>query len=104
LITHTALHVPAYIGDEVEAAGYRLAGLAVYVARREDLRALIRSACEQAPLVLIGAASARELPAAELDRLLASVTPPVVVVPDVRQRAGLPDLATRLRGQLGVLE
>jgi vacuolar-type H+-ATPase subunit F/Vma7 len=95
---------PVYIGDEVEAAGYRLAGLEVRVPDRDDLLALIGSACEQAPLVLIGAAAARKIPPAELDRLLASITPPVVIVPDVRQLAGLPDLATRLRGELGVLE
>ena len=98
------MSLPVYIGDEVEAAGYRLAGLEVRVPFREQLLALIRTACEQAPLVLIGAATARDIPPAELDRLLAQVTPPVVIVPDVRRRAGLPDLATRLRGQLGVLE
>jgi vacuolar-type H+-ATPase subunit F/Vma7 len=95
---------PVYIGDEVEAAGYRLAGLEVRVPDRHELLPQILSACEQSPLVLIGAATARELPPAELDRLLALVTPTVVIVPDVRRRAGLPDLATRLRGQLGVLE
>jgi vacuolar-type H+-ATPase subunit F/Vma7 len=96
--------LPVYIGDEVEAAGYRLAGVEVRVADRQELLPLIHSACEQAPLVLIGAATARDISPAELDRLLARVTPPVVIVPDVRGRAGLPDLATRLRGQLGVLE
>jgi vacuolar-type H+-ATPase subunit F/Vma7 len=98
------LSSPVYIGDEVEAAGYRLAGLEVRVPGRDELLAAIRTACETAPLVLIGAATARDIPAAELDRLLARITPPVVIVPDVRRRAGLPDLATRLRGQLGVLE
>jgi vacuolar-type H+-ATPase subunit F/Vma7 len=95
---------PVYIGDEVEAAGYRLAGLDVRIPVRDDLLSMIRSACEDAPLVLIGAATARDIPPLELDRLLSLVTPPVVVVPDARRRAGLPDLATRLRGQLGVLE
>lgn len=98
------MSLPVYIGDEIEAAGYRLAGLEVRVPDRKQLLALIRAASEQAPLVLIGAATARDIPPAELDRLLAQVTPPVVIVPDVRRRAGLPDLATRLRGQLGVLE
>jgi vacuolar-type H+-ATPase subunit F/Vma7 len=98
------MSIPVYIGDEVEAAGYRLAGLEVRVPCQDELLPQIRSACEQATLVLIGAATARDIPPAELDRLLASVTPPVVIVPDVRRRAGLPDLATRLRGQLGVLE
>jgi vacuolar-type H+-ATPase subunit F/Vma7 len=98
------MSLPVYIGDEIEAAGYRLAGLEVRVPIREELLPLILAACEQAPLVLIGAATARDIPPVELDRLLAQVTPPVVVVPDVRRRAGLPDLATRLRSQLGVLE
>lgn len=98
------MSLPVYIGDEIEAAGYRLAGLEVHAPDRKQLLALIRAACEQAPLVLIGAATARDIPPAELDRLLAQVTPPVIIVPDVRRRAGLPDLATRLRGQLGVLE
>jgi vacuolar-type H+-ATPase subunit F/Vma7 len=96
--------LPVYIGDEVEAAGYRLAGLDIRVPQGAELLRVIRSACEEAPLVLIGAATARAIPPAELDRLLARVTPPVVIVPDVRRRAGLPDLVTRLRGQLGVLE
>ncbi len=98
------MSLPVYIGDEVSAAGYRLAGLEVHVPRRDELLALIRSACERAPLVLIGAATARDIAQAELDRLLAAVTPPVVIVPDVRDRVALPDLATRLRRQLGVLE
>lgn len=98
------MSAPVYIGDEVEAAGYRLAGVDVRVPSRDELLATVRAACKEVPLVLIGAATAREIPPAELDKLLARVAPPVVVVPDVRRRAGLPDLATRLRGQLGVLE
>jgi len=98
------MSAPVYIGDEVEAAGYRLAGVEVRVPPRDELLAALHAACEAAPLVLIGAATAREIPPEELDRLLARVTPAVVVVPDVRRRAGLPDLARRLRGQLGVLE
>jgi hypothetical protein len=70
----------------------------------EDLLAIVQRTCEQASLVLVSAAIAQQLPAAELDALLARVTPPVIVVPDVRGRAPLPDLTTRLRRQLGVLE
>jgi vacuolar-type H+-ATPase subunit F/Vma7 len=95
---------PVYIGDEVEAAGYRLAGVEVRTPPRAELLAAVRAACESASLVLIGAATAREIPREVLDRLLARVVPPVIVVPDVRGRTALPDLATRLRGQLGVLE
>jgi len=96
--------VPAYIGDRASAAGYRLAGLQVHVADTGDVRALIERVCGEAPLVLLGADVAARLPVAELDRLLSQAEPAVVVVPDVRLRAELPDLATRLRVQLGMLE
>jgi vacuolar-type H+-ATPase subunit F/Vma7 len=95
---------PVYIGDAVSAAGYRLAGLRVHVPDTAGLLEQIEQACADAPLVLLGADLAGQLPVAELDRLLSRVTPAVVVVPDVRGRSELPDLATRLRQQLGVLE
>jgi vacuolar-type H+-ATPase subunit F/Vma7 len=95
---------PVYIGDAVSAAGYRLAGLRVQVPDTAELLAQIEQACTDAPLVLLGADLAGQLPVADLDRLLSRVTPAVVVVPDVRGQAALPDLAKRLRQQLGVLE
>lgn len=96
--------VPVYIGDAVSAAGYRLAGLRVHVPETTDVRSEIEQACKDAPLVLLGADLAAQLPVTELDRLLSQVTPAVVVVPDVRGQAALPDLVNRLRRQLGVLE
>lgn len=96
--------LPCFIGDEVSATAWRLAGLRVHVPRGEELLDLVQRTCDQASLVLISATLAQRLPAAELDALLARVEPPVVVVPDVRGHAPLPDLATRLRRQLGVLE
>jgi vacuolar-type H+-ATPase subunit F/Vma7 len=96
--------LPCFIGDEISATAWRLAGLRVHVPRDEELLAVIERNCDQASLVLVSAELAQQLPAAVLDALLARVTPPVIVVPDVRGRAPLPDLATRLRRQLGVLE
>jgi vacuolar-type H+-ATPase subunit F/Vma7 len=93
-----------YIGDAVSAAGYRLAGLRIHVPDSADILAEIEQACEGAPLVLLGADLAGQLPEAQLDRLLSQVAPAVVVVPDVRGQAALPDLVHRLRQQLGVLE
>ena len=61
-------------------------------------------ACDEAPLVLLGSDLASRIPSQQLDALLSRVHPAVVVVPDIRGRAGLPDLAHRLRKQLGVLE
>ena len=98
------MSVPVFIGDEVSASGYRLAGLRVRVPGPDELAAALASACEEAPLVLISADIAGQLPDRQLESLLARVTPPVLVVPDVRGRAKLEDLATRMRRQLGVLE
>jgi vacuolar-type H+-ATPase subunit F/Vma7 len=96
---------PVYIGDAVSAAGYRLAGLRIYVPETTDaLLAGIEQACTGTPLVLLGADIAALLPVAELDRLLSRLEPAMVVVPDVRGLAALPDLSDRLRRQLGVLE
>lgn len=95
---------PVFIGDEVSAQGYRLAGLQTLVPGEGELRAAIRRACEAAPLVLIDAGLAQHIPAAELDELLAAIDPPVVIVPQVRGSAPMSEIATRLRRQLGVLE
>lgn len=95
---------PFYIGDEVSAMAWRLAGLRVQVPGKTEILETVRRSCEQASLVLISAAMAGQLPEKERDDLLAQVTPPVVIVPDLRSHAALPDLITRLRRQLGVLE
>ena len=98
------MSVPIYIGDAVSAAGYRLAGLRVHVPDTAELLVQVEQATVDVSLVLLGADVAAQLPVAALDRLLSGVNPAVVVVPDVRGQAVLPDLANRLRQQLGVLE
>jgi vacuolar-type H+-ATPase subunit F/Vma7 len=96
--------LPVFIGDEVSACGYRLAGLQVRVPDRDQLAAVLAAACEDAPLVLISAGIARWLSDAERESLLARLAPPVVVVPDVRGLAGPVDLVPLMRRQLGVVE
>ena len=100
----STVSLPVYIGDEVSAAGFRLAGLQVRVPAADESLRTIRRAAEDASLILISAAVAQRLPPEELDGLLAGVSPAVVIVPDVLGHAPMPDLATRLRRQLGVLE
>ena len=98
------MSLPVFIGDEVSACGYRLAGLQVRVSNRDELDAVLAAACEDAPLVLISAEVARWLPAAQLERLLASVEPLLVVVPDVRGLTSPDEVVSWMRRQLGVLE
>jgi vacuolar-type H+-ATPase subunit F/Vma7 len=96
--------LPVFIGDEVSACGYRLAGLQVRVPDRDELDAVLAAACEDAPLVLISAGVARWLPDAQLEHLLARVEPLLVVVPDVRGLGGPDEAVSRMRRQLGVFE
>jgi len=98
------MSLPVFIGDEVNAAGFHLAGLRVRTPSAENLREVVQWACDHAPLVLISADVAQRLPATVLDRLLTSVMPCVVIVADVHNATPMPDLTTRLRQQLGVLE
>lgn len=98
------MSAPIYIGDEVSAAGFRLAGMQVCVPRANEYLQLLARACDEAELILISADVARHIPTEDLDRYLALVEPSVVVVPDVRGRSPMQDLSTRLRRQLGVLE
>ena len=96
--------VPVYIGDEVSACGYRLAGLDTRIPAGNNLPAELDSIIKDAALVLLNGNRLGHLPWNERERLLARVKPPVVIVPDVRGHARLTDMATRLRKQLGVLE
>lgn len=95
---------PIYIGDEVSAAGFRLAGLRIRIPEEGDYQQALDWAMDQGPLVLISAAVANEIPVQILDNYLSSISPAVIVVPDVHGNAPMPDLSTRLRRQLGVQE
>ena len=96
------MHPPVYIGDEVTAAGYRLAGLGVRVPAPGEAGVAFAEARTQAPLVLLSAAVAARIDAAQLRVALLSLQPLVVIVPDSRGEVPRPDLAARLRGQLGM--
>lgn len=95
---------PIFIGDEVSAAGFRLAGARIRVPSPGEESAALTWACEQADLVLLTAEIASSLPAEMLGGVLRSTRPLVLVVPDLRERLAPPDLAAALRHQLGVAE
>ena len=98
------MSVAEFIGDEVSAAGYRLAGIETRIADSATVLAAVRQACERASLVLVGSSAVAGMHSAELDELLASRAPPVLVVPDTQGLYEVPDIAARIYKQLGMLE
>ncbi len=96
--------VPLFIGDEVSATGYRLAGMDVRVPAAEETRSLLHWGLANAPLILLTAEYAARIPAPELTRALISIRPPVLIVPDADGRVAVPDYGLRLKQALGVLE
>lgn len=93
---------PVYLGGEVSGAGWRLAGAVVHTPAAGEETAALAAACAQAPLVLVSAGVAQRVAAATLQRALLALAPLVLVVPDLQGGAPLPDLAARLRTQLGL--
>ena len=64
----------------------------------------MRAARKGAALVIMTAELARHVPPAELEAALIAETPAFAIIPDVRMRAPLPDIAKKLRRALGIEE
>jgi len=96
------MRIPIYLGDEVNGAGFRLAGAQVRVPEPGAAAEALDEARAQAPLVLVSAAVAAEIPESRLAAAVAAVAPLTLVVPDPVGGTPMPDLAKRLRGQLGM--
>jgi vacuolar-type H+-ATPase subunit F/Vma7 len=91
-----------YLGDEVSAAGWRLAGVAVRTPAGGDEAAALAWARAHAPLVLVSSAVAAAIGEATLRAAASALAPLVLIVPDLHGAVPLPDLAARLRSQLGL--
>ena len=81
-----------------------MCGIETRVADRSNVLAMINDACERASLVLVSSSLLPYMRKAELDELLAKTRPPVLVVPDVRGVHEVPEIASRINKQLGLLE
>ena len=95
---HLAL---AYVGDAVDAAGFRLAGARVFAPSAGGEAAALRQAREEAQVVLLSREVAAALPRGELEAALAAVQPLVAIVPAGVEISPL-DPAERVRAQLGL--
>lgn len=92
----------AFIGDELTATGFRLAGARVYVPPPGGVRAAFDAARAEASVVLLTAALAAELPAPLLEEALGATAPLTLVVDDLLGAAPPPDLEAAMRRALGV--
>lgn len=93
---------PIYLGEMVSAAGYRLAGATVRTPRDGDESLALAWARAHAPLVLLSATVAQRIGQSELRAAQSAPAPLVLIVPDLQGEVPLPDLAARLREQLGL--
>jgi len=91
-----------YIGDAVSASGYALAGVRVTVPARGGEALALERARANASLVLISVAVAARVPEADLRAALAALAPLTLIVPDVSGEVAMPDIAHRLRRELGL--
>ncbi|MDH5324657.1 MAG: V-type ATP synthase subunit F [Gammaproteobacteria bacterium] len=95
---------PVYIGDEISAAGFRLAGVRIRTPKSEDVAQTLAWACDNASLVMLSETMAMQLTEAELQGYLSRLYPPVVMLPEIRSLQSGFDLLSQLRSRLGVLE
>lgn len=93
---------PVFIGDEVTAAGYRLAGYAVEVPRPGQTAEILARARQSADLVVMTASQAAAVPSRELDEALRALSPLLLVVPDINETLAPPDMEKRIRAMLGI--
>jgi len=88
----------AYVGNEANAAGYRLAGARPCAPDSGAVAAAVDEACAAADVVILSAACAQRLPAERVESLVSQVSPLVFVVPDAR----VEDIGAKLRRELGL--
>ena len=92
----------AYVGDAVEAAGFRLAGVRVYAPAPGAEAAALAQARASARVVLLSASIAERLPRADLESALAALQPLTVIVPGGGGQVAAVDPSERVRAQLGL--
>jgi vacuolar-type H+-ATPase subunit F/Vma7 len=93
-----------FIGDEVCAAGFRLAGVTCYTPAAAEVTALFQRLRGEAGMILITAEYARHVPERALAEAQREQHPLLLVIADIRDRAVPADMASALKRQLGLAE
>ena len=91
-----------FIGDEVTAQGFRLAGAETRVPEQADIAAAFAGALGEADLVLITADAASRLDADGLADAVRQASPLVLVIPDAGMQTMPPDPADAVDRVLGI--
>ncbi|MBT8087637.1 MAG: V-type ATP synthase subunit F [Gammaproteobacteria bacterium] len=91
-----------FIGDEVTAQGFRLAGAETRVPKDDDVATAFADALRDSGLVLITADVAGHLDPDDLDLAVRGAAPLVLVVPDAAMRTLPPDPAEIVEQVLGI--
>lgn len=91
-----------FIGDEVSAAGYRLAGADVRTPSGDEFVREFRRALSETDFVILTAAFAAMLPAGLVDEAVHRAEPLVLIVPDVVERLEPPDYSAVAAKALGI--
>ena len=96
------LRAVTYVGDEISALGYRLAGVHVEVAAEAELLEVFERACAESLVVLVAFHVAAGLPREELERARAASSRLVLILPDEKSGEELLDPSARVRAELGM--
>jgi len=91
-----------FIGDEVTAQGFRLAGARTKVPSHDAVAAVFAAALHDADLVLLSADAAGRLDENTLDRAVRAASPLVLVIPNAALRTLPPDPAAAVERALGI--
>jgi vacuolar-type H+-ATPase subunit F/Vma7 len=91
-----------YLGDELSAAGFRLAGVSARVPPDGEETPWLQAAMHEAQVVLLGARCAAAISPSVLEAALASRFPLVTVVPGFDGAPASSDPAVKVRRLLGV--
>ena len=91
-----------FIGDEVTAAGFRLAGVVCHTPERDELPDLLSRERDECDLIMITAQYSAWLGPDVVDGMALWTRPLVAIIPDIRDHETPPNLENAVRRELGI--
>jgi vacuolar-type H+-ATPase subunit F/Vma7 len=93
-----------FIGDEITALGFRLAGASIQTPALAEVASVLRELRGRPGLLVLTADCAAAVPAAQLQAAMIAAEPLLVLIPSAAGGMPAPDLAAAVRQQLGMSE